>query len=159
MLHCRTPRWSLRITRVDQPRPIAREDRQYSIEHIAHHLLGVIRPLHGAVDPVHAFQEPEMGQTLFIRLLAFGHVHDGPDEFNHIARRVEHRMSDSMEVFHRAVWKNGSVLYLERRPFTDGSIDALADPGSIIRMQTLHHGCGGRYTPFRIEAMHAVEFL
>jgi hypothetical protein len=100
-----------------------------------------------------------MGQTLFLRPLAFGHVHGGPDEFHHIAGRGEHRMADSVEVLHRAVRQNGSEIYLELRPFTDGSLEDLDGPGSILRMNALDNRFEWRYTPFRIEAVHAVEFL
>jgi len=100
-----------------------------------------------------------MAQTLFIRPLAFGHVHGGPDEFNDIAGRVEHGMAYAVEVLHRAVRKNGSEIYLELRPFTDGSLDDLEGRSSILRMNALDNFFEWRYTPFWIEAVHAVEFL
>src|SRR5208283_1258033 len=43
---------------------------QHGIEDIAHHLLEVVRPLHGSVDPVHAFQEPDPRLALLLGSLA-----------------------------------------------------------------------------------------
>jgi hypothetical protein len=137
MFHRRTPRWSLRITRVDQPRSIAREDRQHGIEHIAHHLLEVIRPLDGAVDPVHAFQEPEMSLALLLCPLAFRHIHHGAYQFSGITGGVEHRMAYCVDVSHRAVGKNDSAIQFVVRPLADGSLEDVGGPGLIVRMHPL----------------------
>ena len=68
-------------------------------------------------------------------------------------------MAYAVEVLHRAVRKHGAELHLELRPFTDCSLEDLAGPGSILRMHALDNGFEWRYTPFRIEAVHAIEFL
>ena len=71
MLHHHSPRASLRITGIDQPRSVAVEDRKHCIKHIAHHLLEVVRPLDGSVNLIHALQEPEMTLALLFCPLAF----------------------------------------------------------------------------------------
>jgi hypothetical protein len=43
-----------------QPRAIAVEDRQRSVEDIAHHLLEVIRGLHDSIDAIDAFEQPHV---------------------------------------------------------------------------------------------------
>ena len=58
VLHHGSPRRGLGVARIDQPHAVAAEDLEHRVEHVAHHLLEVIGPLHGAVDPVHAFEEP-----------------------------------------------------------------------------------------------------
>ncbi len=88
MLHLRSPRCSLRIAGKDQPSSVGVKDRKHRVEHIAHHLLEVIRALDGPVDPIHAFQKPQMGLAFLLRPLAFGDVHSGSDEFNCTAAPV-----------------------------------------------------------------------
>src|SRR5258708_32487954 len=61
MLHRHSPRWSFWIAGIDQPRSVAIEDRKDLVEHVAHHLLEVIRALNRPVDRIHALEEPEMG--------------------------------------------------------------------------------------------------
>src|SRR5207245_9284130 len=79
MLHRHFPRRGVRITGMDQPRSIAIEDRQDDLEHVANHLLQVVRSLHGAVHPIHALEEPEMGVVLLFRASWFGHIPDRAD--------------------------------------------------------------------------------
>ena len=43
------------------------KNRQHFVEHIAHHLLEVIGALHGPVDPLQAFQEPQMRLALGVK--------------------------------------------------------------------------------------------
>ena len=74
-----------RITGIKQPRPIASEDLQHGIENIAHHLLEVAGPLDGAVDRVHAFEEPQLRPVFFLGTPALGHVHDGGHQFLELA--------------------------------------------------------------------------
>src|SRR5712692_964532 len=69
-LHPHPVRDGLRIAGIGQPRSIALEDRQHGVEHIAHHLLEVVRSLDGAVHPIHALKEPEMGLVLLLCPLA-----------------------------------------------------------------------------------------
>ena len=77
VLHGHAPRPGLRIARIDQPRPIAIEDRKHFVEDVAHHLLEVVRALDRPVDPIQAFEEPEMGAAFLFRALALGDVdHD-----------------------------------------------------------------------------------
>ena len=64
MLHHHFPRCRLWVTGIDQPRAIAIEDREHCIQHIAHHLLQVVRSLDGSVNLIHALQEPEMSLAL-----------------------------------------------------------------------------------------------
>src|SRR5262245_20390641 len=85
MFHRHFPRQSLWITGVDQPRSIAIEDRKQCVEHIAHHLLEVVRALDRSVNLIHALQEPEMGLAFFLGLLALDpDAREVGDLFDHI---------------------------------------------------------------------------
>ena len=68
-LHRHAPRRRFRIARIDQPRPIAIEDGKHRVEHVAHHLLEVVRALNGAVDAIDALQEPQMRAAFLLCLL------------------------------------------------------------------------------------------
>src|SRR5438034_1030738 len=57
-LHLDLVRDGLGVTGMHQPRAIAVEDRQRSVEDVAHHLLEVIRCLDGAVHPIQTLDEP-----------------------------------------------------------------------------------------------------
>ncbi len=78
MLHRHAPRWSLWIAGIDQPSSVAIEDRKHLVEHVAHHLLEVIRALNRPVDSIHAFEEPKMGVAFLLSPLALGDVDHHP---------------------------------------------------------------------------------
>src|SRR5262245_11872413 len=113
---------SLRITGINQPRPIASEDRQYSIETIAHHLLEVAGALTGPVEPVHAFEEPQLRPAFFLGTPALSHIHDGSDEFLELARLGEDWVGDCADVLHRAPRKSDSELQLVVCRLADSSL-------------------------------------
>src|SRR2546425_8584134 len=69
-LHLRLVREGLRVARIDEPRAITLKHRQHRIEHIAHHLLEVVRALDGPVHLIHGLQEPEMRLALLLGALA-----------------------------------------------------------------------------------------
>jgi hypothetical protein len=75
--------------------------------------------------------------ALLIRSPAFRYVHQNTHEFAHIAGRVENRMSYSVHVFRRTVWKNDSEMCLEILSFTIRPLGRFNDPGSIFWMNAL----------------------
>jgi hypothetical protein len=77
--------------------------------------------------------------ALFIRPLAFGHVYQDTHEFADIAGRVENRMTYSMHVSRRTVWKKESELRLEILSRGVCSLGAFNHPRSIFWMHTQYH--------------------
>src|SRR5207244_13587383 len=69
-LHLDSVPADLRVARIDQPRAITLKHRQQGVQHIAQHLLEVIRPLDGPVHLIHGLQEPEMRLALLLGALA-----------------------------------------------------------------------------------------
>src|SRR4029434_2930904 len=69
MLHRHFPRCCLWITGINQPRSVTIKNRKHCVEHVAHYLFEVIGSLHGPVDLIHAFQEPEMSLALLLGAL------------------------------------------------------------------------------------------
>src|SRR5262249_24368953 len=60
----------VRIARIDQPGAITLQHRQQGVQHIAQHLLEVVRLLDGPVYLIHGLQEPEMRLALLLGALA-----------------------------------------------------------------------------------------
>lgn len=58
------PRRGVRIKRINEPGPIAGEDPERRTQHLAHHVLDIMRALYRAVDAIHRLQEPDMLLTL-----------------------------------------------------------------------------------------------
>src|SRR6266446_1803294 len=75
-------------------------------------------------------------QSLF-GLLALGDVGGTANELHQIPGRVQNRMSDSVEVFYRATWKENSEFNFVIRLSAYRLIDCFPPPGSIIRMNAL----------------------
>jgi hypothetical protein len=76
--------------------------------------------------------------ALFIRSPAFRYVHQNAHEFADIAGRVENRMSYSVHVFSRAVWKNDPEMRLEILSFAIRPLSRFNDPSTIFRMHALY---------------------
>ncbi len=62
------------VARMHQVGAIAGEDRERGLEHVAHHLIEIARPLDDAVDAVHALEEPHMRLALLVGPLPLGDV-------------------------------------------------------------------------------------
>ena len=75
--------------------------------------------------------------ALFFRLLALCQVHHDTHEFDDIAGRVENRMTCSVHVFRRTVWKNDSEMRIKIVPRAACAVEVLQDPGSIFWMDSL----------------------
>ncbi len=76
-LHLHAVRFGLGVARVHQPRAIAVEDRQRRLEHVAHHLLEIVRSLDCEVHAIEALAAPPSELALFLRPLALGDIdHD-----------------------------------------------------------------------------------
>ena len=71
-LHRRSPGGGLRIARIDEPSPVAFEDRKRYAENVAHHLLEIVCLLNRQIDPIHAFEEMQIGLKPSIDVLALG---------------------------------------------------------------------------------------
>src|SRR5260370_9187572 len=76
--------------------------------------------------------------AFLIRPPAFGHVHRDTHEFAHIAGRVENRMTYSVQVFRRTVWKNDSEMRLEILSRAVCFLADFNDPRSIFWMNALY---------------------
>src|SRR5260370_918340 len=59
---------------------VAVEDRKHFVEHVAHHLLEVIRALNRPVDPIHALEEPKMGVAFLLSPFPLGDVDHHPTQ-------------------------------------------------------------------------------
>ena len=81
-----------------------------------------------------------MAQRL-LGLLAFGHIHHGPHEFNRSTGGVEHRMAYGVDVSHRAVGKHDAALQFVVRALTDGALEDVGGPGVIVWMNPLAKCC------------------
>ncbi len=73
------------IAGINQPGAIGTENGQRLLEHAAHHVFHVVRALQGAVDPVHALEEPHVLPSLFFGALLLRDVHDGADVLDDLA--------------------------------------------------------------------------
>ncbi len=82
--HRDLPRNRLRIAWVNQPGPIALEDRQERIQHIAHHLIQIVRTLHRPIDLIQASQESKVGQVLLFRPLYLGDIVSDAEHADHV---------------------------------------------------------------------------
>src|SRR6266536_2467495 len=158
-LHSHSMEVSFRITGINQPRPIASEGHQHDIESITHHLLEVAGPLDGAVDHVHAFEEPQLRPVFFLSTLALGYIHDGAHEFLELAARGEDGMHDCAKVFQRTLRRNDPELPFDACRFTDSFLERFGPPRTILRMNALAKLFERGDSLFRIEAVQAGVFI
>lgn len=91
----------------------------------------------GAVDPVHALEEPQLRLVFFLGALALGHVHYGAYEFLELAGRGEDGMHGCVEVFQRALRRNDSELPFDACRFTESCLERFGPPRTVLRMNAL----------------------
>ncbi len=65
---------------------------------------------------------------------AFGHIHHHTNEFTDITGRAENRMTCSIHVFRRTVWKNDSEMRIKIFPRGGCGLELAQGNGSIFRM-------------------------
>ena len=150
---------SFRITGINQPRSIASEGHQHDIENIAHHLLEVAGPLDGAVDRVHAFEEPQLRPVFFLSPPPLGHIHDGGHEFLELAASGEDGMHDRTQVSQRALRRNDPELPFDSCRLLDSSLERFGPPRTILRMNALAKLFERGDSLFWIEAVQAGVFI
>ena len=73
--------------------------------------------------------------SFFLRTSAFCHIHHGPDEFDHVAGRVENRVADGLDLSNLAARKHNSIGYVEISLFEDCCPEVFCSASPIIRME------------------------
>src|ERR1700731_3349114 len=69
---------------------------------------------------------------------AFGHVNHDTHEFGDIAGRVEDRMTCSVHIFRRTVWKNDPEIRIKIFPRAACTLERLQYPDSVFWMNALY---------------------
>src|SRR5580658_2813650 len=92
-------------------------------------------------------------------VLALGDVHRATHELHQLPGCVQNRMGEGVNPFDSAVSQKDSEFQIVFRLFTDGSLDGLLPPGSILRMNSLQAFLPTRHALFWIEAIDPIPFL
>src|SRR5580704_11315002 len=102
-----------------------------------------------------AFAPPE---RLF-RAPAFGDFRRAAHELRQFSGRAYNRMANRVDVFDRAVRQKDSEFHIVFRLFSDGSLDDLLPPGSILGMNALEPLFPTWHALFWMEAIDPIPFL
>src|SRR5262249_16250431 len=87
----------VRVARIDQPHAITLKSRQQCVQHIAQHLLEVVRPLDGSVHLLHGLQQPERWLALLLGALTL----------DRDAREIGDLFDDRVLLWRRTAWFTG----------------------------------------------------
>jgi len=85
---------------------------RYSV-YIDHFAIGVVDADHLRYGVDNAAKFMRILPDFLLRLLALGDIHRGPDKFYEVARLVQDRTPDGMEVLDNSIGKNDSVLHVK----------------------------------------------
>jgi hypothetical protein len=72
--------------------------------------------------------------SFFLRPPAFGHIHQGPDEFDHIAGWAENRVADGLDLSDFATRMHNSIAMVEIYLFADCCPEVFFSAGPVIGM-------------------------
>ena len=158
MLHHDGPRGGFRIARIHQPRSVAIEDRQHLVEHVAHHLLEVVRALNRPVDSVQALEEAEMVVTFLLGLLARGDIEHHPAQaggaifLHHHGHQVPHPDDAS-------VGRDHSIFKIVIALLAGGVQAEIHRPVAVVGIQIIAPERGFGQPPFQRVAEDALCLL
>ena len=159
MLHHRATRRRIGIAGIEQPGPIAIEDRQRLLEHAARHALDLVRSLHGTVDPVHAFEEPQVLSAFLLCTLLLSDIDRAADVLDHLPRAVANRMPHGTERSHSGIAVPASVLDFQVGTFAHGLREAFHRSGAVIRKNVLRDLLERRQALRRVQAVNAITLV
>src|SRR5260370_33426547 len=94
----------------------------------------------------------------FFRLLWCGDVHRGPDKFYEVARLVQDRMADSVEVLDRSVRKNNAVVHLKLGFLDFGSFKKVHNALPVLRMEPTKEEFRVRCLIIRLDDVKPIDF-
>jgi hypothetical protein len=97
--------------------------------------------------------------SLFLRPPAFGHIHHGAHEFDHIAGWTENRVADGLDLSDLAVRMHNSIAYVPIYLFADCSLEMFCGSGPVIGMEAPLEFFKSRRPPCGIETQNAERFL
>src|SRR5271155_4033680 len=92
------------------------------------------------------------------RLLALGDIHSGPDKFYELARLVQDRMPDSMDVLDGSVGKNNAVVRFIICFLDFGSLKELLNALLVVGMISAKPKFSGRRILIRVDAEYSRHF-
>ena len=72
--------------------------------------------------------------SFFLRPPAFGHIHQGPHEFDHIAGWPENRVADGLDHSYLAARMHNSIAMVEIYLFPDCCPEVFSSSGPVIEM-------------------------
>src|ERR1700730_13620140 len=96
--------------------------------------------------------------TLFLGPLALGDVHRGPDKFYDVARLVQDRMANRVEVLDRSVRENDAVVHLKLCFLDFGSFKNVHNALPILRMEPTKEEFRVRWVIIRIDVVYPMDF-
>jgi hypothetical protein len=99
------------------------------------------------------------GLPFFLRPPAFGHVHHGPHDFDHIAGRAENRMADGLDLSDLTAGMHNSIAYVELCLIADCSPEMFCSSRPVIGMEALLQFFKPRRPPNGIETQNAERFF
>src|SRR5260221_4905998 len=134
VLHHHARRGRIGIARIRQPGAIRAENGQRLLEHAAHHAFHVVRALHGAVDPVHALEEPQVLAALLLGPLLLRDVHDGADVLEDPAGAGKDWMRQATDSARPAGKVDQSIFSVPLATFAQRLFQLRHDPWHILRM-------------------------
>jgi len=95
--------------------------------------------------------------NLRFRLLCVGDIHRGPNKFFEVARLVQDRMADNMEVLDGTVGKNNAVVCLIIGLLPFASFKHLLNGPSVLRMNPVKPKFSGRHIVIRTAAEDSMD--
>ena len=97
--------------------------------------------------------------SFFLRSPALGHVHQCPDEFDHIAGGGDNRVANDMDLSDLAARMHNSIVVVEIRLSPDCFPKTFSSSGPIIGMDTSLEFFKSRWSPCGIETRYAEYFF
>src|SRR6267143_4206700 len=94
----------------------------------------------------------------FFRLLCCGDVYRGPDKFYELARLVQDRMANRVEVLDRSVRKNNAVVHLKLGFLDFGSFKKVHNALPVLRMEPTKEEFCVRCVIIRLDVVHPIDF-
>src|SRR5216684_2340487 len=94
----------------------------------------------------------------FFRLLCCGDVDRGPDKFYEVARLVQDRMADGVEVLDRSVRKNNAVVHLKLGFLDFSSFKKVHNALPVLRMEPTKEEFRVRCVIVRLHVVHPIDF-
>ena len=123
-----------------QPRAIAVEDRQRRVEDVAHHRLEIVRPLDGAVHPIHALDAPPTCLALVLGPLTLGDIDHHAAQPDH-AIVLQHQRDQVTQPDHTAVRGDHPVLEVVIALLADRRLADWHGPLAIFRVKVILPEC------------------